>query len=80
VEVSVDNGASWRPAAFIGPRDKFAWRQWQYVWEAGEKGDFKIMARAIDAKGESQPLNASWNVLGYGNNAVEDHAVLVHIT
>ena len=80
VEVSVDNGTSWRPAAFMGPRDKFAWRQWQYVWEAGEKGDFKIMTRATDARGESQPLKASWNVLGYGNNGVEEHAILVHIT
>jgi len=79
VEVSVDNGTSWRPAAFIGPREKFAWRQWQFVWEAEQKGDFKIMARATNAEGQVQPLNASWNVLGYGNNGVAEHTILIHI-
>jgi DMSO/TMAO reductase YedYZ molybdopterin-dependent catalytic subunit len=79
VEVSIDNGTSWRPATFIGPREKFAWRQWQFIWGARDKGDFKIMARAFDAEGRAQPLNASWNVLGYGNNGVTEHAILVHI-
>jgi DMSO/TMAO reductase YedYZ molybdopterin-dependent catalytic subunit len=79
VEVSIDNGISWQPAAFIGPREKFAWRQWQFIWKAEEKGDFKIMARATDSDGRIQPMNASWNVLGYGNNGVAEHAILVHI-
>ena len=79
VEVSLDNGTSWRPARFIGPREKFAWRQWQFIWEAKQKGDFRIMARATDAVGRMQPMNASWNVLGYGNNGVQELAVLVHI-
>ena len=79
VEVSVDNGSTWRPAAFLGPRERFAWRQWQFVWEAKDKGDFRIRARATDTKGRTQPMNASWNVLGYGNNGVEEHAIVVHI-
>jgi hypothetical protein len=79
VEVSVDDGRTWRPAAFLGPQESFAWRQWQFVWEAKDKGDLKIMARAIDTKGRTQPINASWNVLGYGNNGVEEHAIVVHI-
>jgi sulfite oxidase len=79
VDVSVDNGTSWEPATFIGPREPFAWRQWQFIWRADHKGDFKIIARAIDPDGRMQPMNAAWNVLGYGNNGVEAHAILVHI-
>jgi sulfite oxidase len=79
VEVSVDDGRTWRPATFLGPRESFAWRQWQFVWEAKDKGDLKIMAKATDAKGRMQPVNASWNVLGYGNTGVEEHAIVVHI-
>lgn len=79
VEVSVDDGRTWRPATFLGPRERFAWRQWQFAWEAKDKGDLKIMARAIDTKGGTQPINASWNVLGYGNNGVEEHSIVVHI-
>jgi DMSO/TMAO reductase YedYZ molybdopterin-dependent catalytic subunit len=79
VEVSLDHGKNWTEAQFVGPHEKFAWRQWQYIWEAGEQGDFVIMSRAIDSKGHRQPLNADWNVLGYGNNGVEEHAIVVHI-
>jgi hypothetical protein len=42
--------------------------------------------KVMRGKGASQdrdrrvlPLNASWNVLGYGNNGAEEHAILVHI-
>jgi sulfite oxidase len=79
IEVSLDNGKNWTEARFIGPHEKFAWRQWEYIWEAGDKGDYVIMSRAIDSQGQRQPLNADWNVLGYGNNGVEEHAITVHI-
>ncbi len=55
VEVSLDNGTSWQPAQFIGPREKFAWRQWQFIWEEQQKGDFRIMARATDADVKCSP-------------------------
>lgn len=79
VEVSIDNGKTWSPAAFIGPHEPFAWRQWQYVWEVKEKGDYTIMSRATDSRQRQQPMKAQWNVLGYGNNSIEDHAVSVRI-
>jgi len=79
VEVSMDNGQSWADAQFIGPHEEFAWRQWQYVWEAKEKGDFTLMSRAINSQGDLQPMNADWNVLGYGNNGVEEHAITVSV-
>jgi DMSO/TMAO reductase YedYZ molybdopterin-dependent catalytic subunit len=79
VEISLDHGKTWNAAEFLGPHERFAWRQWQYVWDAKEKGDATIMARATDRKGRQQPTNASWNVLGYGNNGTQEHAVTVHI-
>ena len=79
VDVSVDGGQSWNRAAFIGPHQPFAWRQWQYLWEVGKKGQYTLMSRAMDAEGRQQPINAQWNVLGYGNNGVLEHAVSVDI-
>jgi len=79
VEVSVDGGRNWQAAEFIGPREPYAWRQWQYIWQAGEKGRYTIMARATDADGQIQPMDAKWNVLGYFNNGVNEHAVTVVI-
>jgi hypothetical protein len=79
VEVSCDGGASWRPAEFIGPQAPYAWRQWQFLWNAETQGEFRIMARATDGRGRCQPETAAWNVLGYGNNGVREHAVAVTI-
>ena len=79
IEVSLDNGDNWVEAQFIGPHEKFAWRQWQYIWDAKEKGEYTLMSRAIDSLGNSQPMNADWNVLGYGNNGVKEHAITVHV-
>ncbi len=77
VEVSVDDGATWQAAEFIGPDEPFAWRQWQYVWHASQAGEHTIKARAMDGLGRQQPDAAHWNFLGYGNNGIDEHAVTV---
>ncbi len=79
VQVSVDGGKTWQAAEFIGPDTLYAWRQWQYEWTADTVGDVTILSRAMDDQGHLQPLQAVWNVLGYGNNGVQEHAVTVTI-
>ena len=79
MEISLDNGKTWKTADFIGPHEPFAWRHWQYLWKVEKKGEFSLLARATDDKGNQQPMQASWNVLGYGNNGVREHAVTVQI-
>jgi hypothetical protein len=79
VEVSLDNGVTWDLASFSGPHEPYAWRHWHYLWEAEEKGTYTLMARATDSEGRQQPMNAQWNVLGYGNNGIKEHAVTIHI-
>jgi DMSO/TMAO reductase YedYZ molybdopterin-dependent catalytic subunit len=79
VEVSMDGGKTWIEAEFLGPHERFAWRQWQYAWEAKEAGEFTILSRATDAAGRRQPMTAEWNFLGYGNNGIQEHAVTVRI-
>ena len=80
VVISVDNGKTWHAATFIGPDEPYAWRQWQFLWSVKEKGEYTLMSRATDTQGNQQPMNADWNVLGYGNNGVREHAVTVQIT
>jgi DMSO/TMAO reductase YedYZ molybdopterin-dependent catalytic subunit len=79
IEISTDGGQSWESGEWIGPREPFAWRQWQYFWEARHPGEFQILVRAIDLQGQKQPLNATGNVLGYGNNGVAEHGVRVRV-
>jgi DMSO/TMAO reductase YedYZ molybdopterin-dependent catalytic subunit len=79
VDISVDGGQSWNAATFIGPSEPFAWRHWQFIWKAKTQGDYALLARATDSEGNLQPIHGGWNVLGYGNNGVREHAVTVHI-
>ena len=79
VELSMDNGAGWQGAKFIGPDEPYAWRQWEYIWQVEEPGHYTIMARATDDRGCQQPMTAQWNKLGYGNNGVREHAITVTI-
>ena len=79
IEISIDGGRSWAPGEFIGPHEPFAWRQWQYVWTPAKQGVHCLMARATDSQGNQQPMEARWNVLGYGNNGIQEHAIAVFI-
>ena len=80
VDVSVDDGVTWQAAEFIGPDEPFAWRQWQYVWQAHSAGEYTIKSRAMDDQGRQQPDTARWNYLGYGNNGIDEHAVRVVVS
>jgi DMSO/TMAO reductase YedYZ molybdopterin-dependent catalytic subunit len=79
VEISLDKGRTWQAANLIGLDVPFAWRHWEYLWEAGSKGRHTIMARATDTNGKRQPETARWNVLGYGNNGIQEHALSVTV-
>jgi DMSO/TMAO reductase YedYZ molybdopterin-dependent catalytic subunit len=80
VGVSTDDGESWHAATFIGPHEPFAWRHWQCVWHASQPGSYTILSRATDSNGEKQPMQATWNKLGYNNNGVMEHGVRVQLT
>ncbi|MGD9134671.1 MAG: molybdopterin-dependent oxidoreductase, partial [Desulfobacterales bacterium] len=79
VDVSVDGGRTWQPARLVGPEETYAWRHWEYLWEARQAGEFTIMVRATDNMGRQQPERAFWNALGYGNNGIREHAIIVQI-
>jgi DMSO/TMAO reductase YedYZ molybdopterin-dependent catalytic subunit len=69
VEVSVDGGETWEPAATSHDLDSpWAWCAWTYRWPA-TVGRYVLCCRASDEAGNSQPLEASWNVGGYVNNS-----------
>jgi hypothetical protein len=46
------------------------------VWDS-KPGEHELCCRARDAAGNEQPLEPSWNVGGYKNNAVQRVAVMV---
>jgi len=76
VEVSVDGGESWADAALDEPLADYAWRGWQYSWDA-RPGEHELCCRATDAAGNVQPFEAPWNLGGYCNNAIQRVRVTV---
>jgi sulfite oxidase len=71
VEVSSNGGSRWQAAELLGKPMPHVWRQWQYLWEATNPGRARLHSRAFDTAGNTQPMEAAWNALGYVNNAVQ---------
>ena len=77
VETSHDDGATWVAATLTGEAKPNAWRLWELEWVApSEPGQYRIMARATDARGQSQPLHRNADRLTYMIN----HCVPVEVT
>ncbi|MGZ8394104.1 MAG: sulfite oxidase [Nitrospira sp.] len=65
VEVSCDDGRTWESARLVGEEQPYAWRQWQYIWNAKTAGPTAILCRATDARGDRQPATSPWNPGGF---------------
>jgi DMSO/TMAO reductase YedYZ molybdopterin-dependent catalytic subunit len=77
VEVSTDGGESWFAGELEHDVDSpWAWSAWRYEWRA-QPGEYELSCRARDEAGNVQPLEPSWNVGGYANNAVQRVPVTV---
>ena len=69
VEVSTDDGRTWADALLEADAGhRWAWRRWTYPWTATE-GRHALLARAVAADGEAQPVEQAWNRGGFANNA-----------
>ncbi|QOR01201.1 sulfite:cytochrome c oxidoreductase molybdopterin oxidoreductase subunit [Campylobacter sp. 2014D-0216] len=70
VYVSNDYGVTWVKAKVEKPLNRLAWQKWKAQISISTKGYYEIWARAVDSKGNSQPMVlAQWNPNGYLNNA-----------
>lgn len=79
VELSLDFGASWAPAALAPAPNRFAWRRFTAAVTPPQRGYYEIWARATDAAGKAQPpAPPGWNPQGYLNN--QQHRVAVFVT
>lgn len=76
VDVSSDGGQSWRPARLLGTPYPGAWRSWSADVDL-RPGATLLMARATDSSGAVQPLHATANPGGFGNNSI--HQVPIHV-
>jgi DMSO/TMAO reductase YedYZ molybdopterin-dependent catalytic subunit len=71
VEISIDGGQTWDICKLDSVSEEYSWVQWNYKWEALRKGEYTILSKATDSKGNEQPLEPMWNRKGYGYNAID---------
>jgi sulfite oxidase len=79
VEVSADGGKTWSDAKFAGKFTKYGFRKWTFAWKAAE-GQYTLMSRATNERGEAQPLEPEWNPNGYLYNAAQPIPVTISKT
>jgi hypothetical protein len=62
VEVSTDGGANWSEAKLLGEAVPNAWRLWEFAWTTpAEPGRYRLIARAKDSAGRTQPIERDAN-------------------
>jgi DMSO/TMAO reductase YedYZ molybdopterin-dependent catalytic subunit len=76
VEISTDEGNSWRRAVLGRDLGAYSFREWSATWTSAKRGDFSLNVRAVNRVGESQPSEAAWNPSGYMRNVIEK----IHVT
>jgi hydroxyacylglutathione hydrolase len=75
VEVSVGDGP-WQDGKLHGARNRYCWQRWELITKV-DRGEMTIKARATDLAGRTQPETPDWNRSGYGNNAIQQVAILI---
>lgn len=79
VEVSLDDGATWQPARFLGAdMGPSAWRSFAFEADLAP-GTYTVASRATDAAGDSQPPSRVENERGYGGNGWREHALTITV-
>jgi sulfite oxidase len=70
VDVSLDEGRTWRQADLEPETSRWAWRRWSLTVKA-QPGPISLTARAWDDTGVTHPESPEslWNPRGYANNA-----------
>jgi DMSO/TMAO reductase YedYZ molybdopterin-dependent catalytic subunit len=70
VEVCVGQG-DWQAARIVNEPSRGSWCWWELITRLDHRGSVTIRARATDLAGDTQPNQAEWNRLGYGNNSIQ---------
>ena len=77
--MSLDDGATWRPAHLRRDDHGRTWTRWTLPWTPGssDAGPHRLIARATDRTGATQPATVPFDDGGYQFWAAVRHPVTV---
>ena len=70
VDLSIDGGATWTPAALGADEGRYSFRAWQATLDL-PASDAAVMVRATNTDGLAQPATPNWNPSGFMRNVIE---------
>jgi len=70
----------WQTATLLSPPEPFMWVRFEVIWPAVEPGQYRVMSRAADQAGNTQPRpeDVVWNQQGLGYNGHIPVDLIVH--
>jgi hypothetical protein len=71
VEISVDNGQTWRTAQLGQDYGRHSFRQFSFGFRPAQRGEVTIMAKATNRIGATQTFELIHNPAGYHHNVVQ---------
>jgi sulfite dehydrogenase len=71
VAFSADGGRSWQATSLGKDMGRYSFREWTTSFKPRQKGNYDLRVRAVNRIGQSQPMTALWNPMGYMRNVVE---------
>lgn len=79
VDVSLDNGKTWKPARLVGPDlGKYAWRQFVLATPL-KSGSYDVACRVTTKAGKQQVALSTENTAGYLNSGWVSHTVKINV-
>src|SRR5438874_12039029 len=69
-------GANWADARLDPEIGKYSWRRWRMPWTPRNRGQYRLMARATNAVGDTQSKE-QWNRSGFMWNVIQNVDVKV---
>jgi len=77
VSLSTDQGRRWQEARLGRDPGKYGFRQWEFALRFETAGRQKLMVRAVNTAGFTQPDRPNWNAGGFMRNVIESIDVQV---
>ena len=77
VDVSWDDGRTWRPTTLGPDHGKYSFRRWDVQMPVTNRGPTAVMSRCTNSAGITQPMRPIWNPGGFMRGNIETTNIVI---